>query len=236
MKTARRWVRWIARHNKEQINYYLMFLRMCWSEKDRHIKTSTVNRELGRDISVFKRKRAFNQIKADSQLFRTNQGKSESCFTIPSRREPGIGHKKMSVNNNYSDIFIFFSLRIWLKPQVYICSFTPETLSHLPSHSTSRLSQNTGLSSLFYTANSHELSILHMVIRFHARLSSHPTHSFPHCVCPAALQTSSSFSIVNVSGLFMYPINMDLHEFNPLDRAIFKKAGFPGGSGVTNRT
>ena len=89
-----------------------MFLRMCWSEKDRHIKTSTVNRELGRDISVFKRKRAFNQIKADSQLFRTNQGKSESCFTIPSRREPGIGHKKMSVNNNYSDIFIFFSLRI----------------------------------------------------------------------------------------------------------------------------
>ena len=132
--------------------------------------------------------------------------------------------------------FSFFSLKIWLKPQVYICSFTPETPSHLPSHSTSRLSQNTGLSSLFYPANSHELSILHMVIRLHGRLSSHPTHSFPHCVCPAALQTDSSFSIVNVSGLFMYPINMDLREFNPLDRAIFKKAGFPGGSGVTNRT
>ena len=110
-----------------------------------------------------KRERAFNH-QGDPQLFRTNQDKSESCFNIPKRRKQGIGHKKMSVNNNYSHIFFFFPLKMLLKPQVYICSFTPETPSNLPSHSTSRLSQNTGLSSVFYTANSHELSILHMVI------------------------------------------------------------------------
>lgn len=31
-----------------------------------------------------------------------------------------------------------------------------------------------------------------------------------------------TFLIFNVFGLFMYPINRDLHDFNPLGRAIFK--------------
>ena len=51
------------------------------------------------------------------------------------------------------------------QPQVYICALPLEPSSHLspPSHP-SRLSQNTGLSSLYHTANSHWLSILHIVV------------------------------------------------------------------------
>ena len=227
MKTARRWVRWIARHNKEQMNYCLMFPRTCWSEKDMHVKTSTANRDLGRDFSM--------SLKGKELLIRSKL--THSCLGLI-RVSLNLVLLSLAEETKALDTrkcqwitsivtFSFFPLKIWLKPQVYICSFTPEAPSHLPSHFTSRLSQNSGLSSLFYTANSHELSILHMVTRFHARLSSHPILSFPHCVYTAALQTGSSFSIVNVSGLFMYPINMDLHEFNPLDRAIFKKVGFP---------
>ena len=51
------------------------------------------------------------------------------------------------------------------QPQVYICALPLEPFSHLspPSHP-SRLSQDTGLSSLYHTANSQWLSILHIVV------------------------------------------------------------------------
>lgn len=49
--------------------------------------------------------------------------------------------------------------------------------SHTPSYP-SRLSQNPGLSSLFYTANSHWLSILHVVVHVSMLFSPvHPTLS-----------------------------------------------------------
>ena len=64
------------------------------------------------------------------------------------------------------------------QPQVYICPIPPETPSHFPppSHS-SRLSQNTVLSSLFYRENSHLLSILHIVMYMF------PYYSFTPLLC-----------------------------------------------------
>ena len=54
-------------------------------------------------------------------------------------------------------------------PQVYICPVPTESLSH-----PSRLSQKPGLSSLFYRANSHRLSVSHTeCICCHAIRSSH---------------------------------------------------------------
>ena len=50
------------------------------------------------------------------------------------------------------------------QPQVYTCPLSLEPPSHLPPHpNSSRLSYSSGLSSLSHTANSHWLSVLHMV-------------------------------------------------------------------------
>ena len=57
----------------------------------------------------------------------------------------------------------------------------PPSWTPLPSPSPSypsRLSQNPGLSSLFYTANSHLLSILHMVMYMFPCYSLNSSHSF----------------------------------------------------------
>ena len=63
----------------------------------------------------------------------------------------------------------------------YTCVPSLRNLSPTPDPTRpSRLSQSPGLSSLRHTANSHWLSISHMiVIHFHATLSVHPTLSFP---------------------------------------------------------
>ena len=62
--------------------------------------------------------------------------------------------------------------------QVYICPLPPEPLSHLPLHPTPLGCHSTELSSLCDTADSHLLSVLHMVIMcFHAVLSIGPTLS-----------------------------------------------------------
>ena len=63
----------------------------------------------------------------------------------------------------------------------------PPTSHPIPCHS-SRLSQSTGFElPISYIANSHWLSILHMVIYFNAALPVHPTLSFPYCVHKSVL-------------------------------------------------
>ena len=82
---------------------------------------------------------------------------------------------------------------------VCIYMYLPYFLS-LPPNLTSRSSQSTELSALFYTAASHQLSILHMqCIEVSDILSVCPTLSFPHihkstlsvCICIHVLQIGS---------------------------------------------
>ena len=86
------------------------------------------------------------------------------------------------------------------QPQIYTCPLLPRPLSH-PIPSTG-FSQNSGLSSLCHTADSHLLSILHMVMYVSMLLSqfvlpsSSPTVSISLflivCISVAALQIGSS--------------------------------------------
>ena len=62
-------------------------------------------------------------------------------------------------------------------PQVYKCPLPPESPAISLLKALFRLSQNTGLSSLFYTENSHLLSILHMVMYMFPCSSLNSSHS-----------------------------------------------------------
>ena len=85
------------------------------------------------------------------------------AWRIPGTEEPG-GLPSMGshrVGHNWSNLAAAAAALCWYininQPQAYICSLPP--ISH-----PSRLSQSTGLSSLCHIANSHWLSILHMVV------------------------------------------------------------------------
>ena len=59
----------------------------------------------------------------------------------------------------------------------------PPTSHPIPSHP-SRLSQSTGLSSLHHTANSNQLSVLHMVMYIFQCYSLNSSHVLPSPLCP----------------------------------------------------
>ena len=79
------------------------------------------------------------------------------------------------------------------QPEVYICPLPLE-----PPTSLGCL-RGPDLSSLRHTANSHWLSILHMVyICFHATLSINPTLSFPQCVHKSDLHVFVSIAALQI--------------------------------------
>ena len=86
----------------------------------------------------------------------------------------------------------YFALLCWFlpytnvnQPQVCICPLPLEPPSHPPTPShPSRLSQSTGLSSLHHTANSNQLSVLHMVMYMFQCYSLNSSHVLPSPLCP----------------------------------------------------
>ena len=79
-----------------------------------------------------------------------------------------------------------------------------QTGIHIP-HPPSRLSQTTVLCSLCHRANSHQLSILHMVIymSFNATISNHLTFPFPHCVHKSVLYVCVSTTALQIGSLLL---------------------------------
>ena len=71
------------------------------------------------------------------------------------------------------------------QPQVYTCPLSLERPSHLPPYSnSSRLSQSSGLSFLSHTANSHWLSVSHMIEYMFLWYSLNSSHPLPPTLCP----------------------------------------------------
>ena len=83
------------------------------------------------------------------------------------------------------------------QPQVYVCPLRPEppVPSPIPSHP-SRLSQNTGLSSLCHTTNSHLLSVFHMVMCMFPYCSLNLSHSLLPPLCHKLWYNLKSCSIL----------------------------------------
>ena len=79
-----------------------------------------------------------------------------------------------------------------------------QTGIHIP-YPPSRLSQTTVLCSLCHRANSHQLSILHMVIymSFNATISNHLTFPFPHCVHKSVLYVCVSTTALQIGSLLL---------------------------------
>ena len=66
----------------------------------------------------------------------------------------------------------------------------------------SRLSQSARLSSLCYTAASHQLSVLHVIMYLNATLSICPILSFPHCVHKSFLYVSIYIPALQIGSLY----------------------------------
>ena len=79
------------------------------------------------------------------------------------------------------------------QPQVYICPFPLEPPSHLPFHPKSLgCHKAPDLSSLSHTANSHWLSVLHMVIQILSCCSVNLSHCLLSSLCPQVCSLSMS--------------------------------------------
>ena len=103
------------------------------------------------------------------------------------------GYLPNGFSKPHNHTLLFFKKKIYLQ-NFLVFSQTSTWISHrytyvpslrrpFPLHP-SRLSQNTGLSSLFYTANSHLLSVLHMVMCMFQCYSLSSSHSVLPLLCP----------------------------------------------------
>ena len=82
-----------------------------------------------------------------------------------------IGEAQFLLYSNVNQLYVYISPPSWAPPPTH------------PQYHPSRSSQNTELSSLFYTAASHQLSILHLVVYICQWYSPNLSHiSFPYCV------------------------------------------------------
>ena len=99
---------------------------------------------------------------------------------------------------------------------------SPPSWTFLPSPTPfhpSRMLQSTSLSPLCHTADSHWLSILHMVIyNIHATLSVHPSLSFPHSVHKLLLYVSVSTAALQIGSsvlIFLDSIYVHIYMIFP---------------------
>ena len=77
------------------------------------------------------------------------------------------------------------------QPEVYVCPLPPEPPSHLLPHpSPPGCHRAPGLSSLRHTANSHWLSILHLVMCMFQCNSPNSSHPLLPLLCPPSLYAS----------------------------------------------
>ena len=98
------------------------------------------------------------------------------------------------------------------QPQIYICPLPLTTPSCFPLHPTPGLSQSPGVSFLSHTANSHWLSISHMVMYMFPCYSLHSSHPFLCAPLPCLFSMSESpllpckqvHSIIFLDSIYMH--------------------------------
>ena len=107
------------------------------------------------------------------------------------------------------------------QPEAYTCPQPREPASHHTSHP-SRASQSTELSSLHYTATSHQLSILHMVTYTFQCYSLNSSHPLLPLLCPQVCSLSMCLyswpsnrfiTTILLDSIYIYALIYDIFSF-----------------------